>query len=105
MFLDGSADRYDLMIATDVLIYLGELAPLVAAIARRLAPGGWFAASVERSDDADVRLRATGRYAHGRAYLERLAAAHGLAVRSFEAIDVRLEASGRIPGWLFVLAA
>ena len=104
-FLDGGADRYDLMIATDVLIYLGELAPLVAAIARRLAPGGWFAASVERSDDADVRLRATGRYAHGRAYLERLAAAHGLAVRSFEAIDVRLEASGRIPGWLFVLAA
>ena len=104
-FLDGRRDRYDLVIATDVLIYLGELAPLVAAIARRLTPGGWFAASVERSDDADVALRATGRYAHGRGYVEGLAARHGLRIAAFDPIDVRLEAGGRIAGWLFVLAA
>ncbi len=104
-FLDGGAARYELIVAADVLIYLGELAPLFAAARRRLAPGGLLMWSVERGDDADVALRTTGRYAHGRAYLERLAAAHDLAIRAFEPIDVRHEASGVIPGWLFVLQA
>src|SRR5258708_3600169 len=43
---DGA--RYDLALATDVVVYFGALGPLFAAVARVLRPGGWFLFSVER---------------------------------------------------------
>lgn len=104
-FLAGSDARHDLIAAADVLIYIGDLDPLIAAAARHLAPGGLVAFSVERDDAADVTLRPTGRYAHRRAYLERLAAAHGLTPVAFEPIVVRHENPGPIPGWVFLLRA
>ncbi|MBK9037244.1 MAG: tetratricopeptide repeat protein [Myxococcales bacterium] len=93
-----------LVTAADVLIYLGDLAPLFAAVARALTDAGWFAFTVERSDADDVVLQATGRYAHGRAYVARLAAAHGLTVLALEAFEVRHEADLPVPGWLVLLA-
>ena len=93
-----------LITAADVLIYLGDLTPLFAAVARALAPAGWFALTVERSDDVDARLQATGRYAHSRAHLAALAAAHGLEVLAIEPLVVRREADLPVPGWVAVLA-
>jgi predicted TPR repeat methyltransferase len=78
---------------------------LFAAARARLADGGLLAGSLERADGAEVHLAITGRYQHGRGYLERLAAAHELAIVALDAIDVRLEAGRPAPGWLFVLAA
>lgn len=103
-YLGAGGDAYDLIAATDVLIYLGALEPLFAAARSRLAPGGLVVASLERLDDGDLRLATTGRYQHGRGHVERLAAAHGLAVRAFDPIEVRLEAGHPVPGWLFALA-
>src|SRR5271163_4949171 len=38
---------FDLIVAADVLVYLGDLAPVFAASARALAPGGLFAFTAE----------------------------------------------------------
>ena len=97
--------RFDLVAATDVLVYLGDLAPLFEAVRAALAGGGLFAASVERYDGVDVRLAPTGRYQHSRGYLERLADAHDLAVRAFDGSEIRLEAGAFINGWVFVMQA
>lgn len=97
--------RHDLVVATDVLIYLGDLEPLFAGVRAVLAGGGLFACSIERHDGVDVRLAPTGRYQHSRGYIERLAADHDLDVLAFEASEVRLEAGRFVPGWLFVLQA
>lgn len=102
---DLVAEHYDLIVAADVLIYLGDLAPLVAAARRRLAPGGLLLVTTEETDAADVVLLPTGRYAHRRDYLARLAADHGLAVEAVEAFALRTEASGTIAGALWVLRA
>ena len=50
------AARHDLVVACDVFIYLGNLAPMFDAVARVLAPGGVFAFTVEEGH-ADVGLR------------------------------------------------
>ena len=97
--------RYDLIAATDVLIYLGDLAPLLEAARGALAGGGLIACSIERHDGVDVRLAPTGRYQHSRGYVERLAADADLDVLGFEAIEARLEAGQFVPAWLFVLRA
>jgi predicted TPR repeat methyltransferase len=93
----------DVITAADVLIYLGELAPMIAAAAAALVDGGALAVTVERSDDAPIALRPTGRYAHHRDYLAGLAATHGFAVRTMTELTVRREAGAEVAAWLAVL--
>jgi len=81
----------DLVVAADVLIYLGELGPLFAEVGRALAPGGWWLYSVEVAPDGDYQLTDTGRYVHGRAYLDRLAEGAGLEVVARDQITLRRE--------------
>lgn len=104
--LDAATEpRYALITAADVMCYLGDLAPAIAAARRRLAPGGVLAFSVERDDDAEFLLRPTGRYAHGRAYLERLAGAHDLTLAGCEPVTLRYEHDAPVHGWLCTMVA
>ncbi len=45
--LEADTRRYDLVIAGDVLIYIGDLARLFTLIAERLTRGGMLAFSIE----------------------------------------------------------
>jgi predicted TPR repeat methyltransferase len=104
--LEAAAEpRFDLITAGDVLIYVGALDRLFAAAARRLAPGGRFAFTIELGpdDEPGYRLRPTGRYVHGRAYVERLAAAHHLAVERCVAAALRRELDADVDGLVVVL--
>ncbi len=56
---------YQLVIAADVFVYLNDLAPIAARVARVLAPDGLFAFTVETHAGDGVRLLPTLRYAHG----------------------------------------
>src|SRR5262249_17821560 len=55
-FLSSAAAIFDLVIAADVLVYLGDLAPLLAAVAARMAAGGLFAFTLQRHDGAGFVL-------------------------------------------------
>jgi predicted TPR repeat methyltransferase len=97
-------ERPSLITATDVFIYIGDLAPVFAAVARVLPEGGLFAFSVERLDDGgDHRLLPTSRYGHGRAYLQRLAAASGLNWRGELDAWLRREQRQPVPGLCVLL--
>lgn len=102
--LDAGGPPFELVLAADVLLYLGDLAPVHAAARRRLATGGWFVYSVEAGPQP-FALAPTGRYTHGRAYLESLAAAHGFAILRLDAATLRREAGAAVAGWIVVLEA
>jgi predicted TPR repeat methyltransferase len=104
-YLHASSTRYQLITATDVLIYIGDLDPLFAAMRGNLAGGGLIACSIERHDGVDVRLAPTGRYQHSRGYIERLATDYRLDVVAFDPIEARLESGRFVPAWLFILSA
>lgn len=98
------AREVDLVVAADVLLYLGSLEATFAASAEALRAGGLFAFSVERGNEGeDFVLRSTLRYAHDDAYVQRLARAHGFAVVSAEASVLRLDHGNPIHGMLYVL--
>jgi len=79
--LRATAVRHDLVVACDVFIYLGNLAPVFDAVTRVLARGGVFAFTVEEgAADAGYDLLPTLRYAHSERYLRGLAQAHALRV-------------------------
>jgi predicted TPR repeat methyltransferase len=95
----------DLAVAADVLVYLGDLAPLFAAVARALKPNGVFAFSVERLEDqgGDYRLTEGRRYAHAADYLQGLAAAQGFQTIAFETASTRRDRDKPVPGYLMLL--
>lgn len=97
------AERFDLAVAADVLIYLGDLDELFGALRRTLRPGGRFAFSIEVEDTLDYRLASTGRYAHSPAYVRRLAAAWRFAVTATRPAGLRLDGAGAARGLLVVL--
>jgi predicted TPR repeat methyltransferase len=77
-YLRHSRARFDLVLAADVLIYVGELDALFAAVSDRMDRGVFcFSVEVLQPGRGDFELLPSLRYAHAEAYLWRLAAAHG----------------------------
>jgi predicted TPR repeat methyltransferase len=94
----------DLVVAADVLIYLGELDALFAGVRRVLRSGGVFTFTVEHaSEAAQAELRPTARYAHAPQSLHALAARHGLRVEHQASGKLRLEQGQAIAGLYFWL--
>ncbi|TCD12367.1 methyltransferase domain-containing protein [Oricola cellulosilytica] len=99
---------FDLIVATDVLPYVGALEPLFAGAAANANPGACFAFSSETLPDEAFaghpwRVTPNQRFAHHRNYLNKLLQNHGFTrISSFEAITVRMEQGTPIPGWLVV---
>lgn len=93
----------DLLLAADVFVYIGDLAPVFAAAHQVLRPGGRLLFSVEQADSGGFVLREAGRYAHGAAYVRALAVRHGFAVRAEEGAVLRQNLGVDVPGWLFAL--
>lgn len=109
----------DLIVAADVLVYLGDLAPVFTAAAAVARSGCLFALSTESYDagaERDVEGGAergsergyvatlTGRFQHVRGYVVRVAAEAGWEEVSCEGATIRCNGGQPIAGDLFVFA-
>lgn len=105
LFLREATASWDLIVATDVLPYLGEARPFLAAAAARLVPGGFFAFSTETLPGIGLegwRVTPHHRFAHDPNWLDA-----ALSVAGFERLDrteimVRREQGRPIDGHLYV---
>ena len=97
--------QFELISATDVLIYLGALETVFKQVHAKLAPDGLFAGSVETPEDVmeGFRLLPSGRFAHSMAYVESCAQAAGLVLTHNISTVIRLENGAPIAGVLFVV--
>jgi predicted TPR repeat methyltransferase len=102
-FLDMQTDQFNLTVATDVFIYIGDLAGIFAGVRRALRSDGLFCFSVEAVDAGDFVLRPTLRYAHSLAYISRLAEQNSFAVTTVEPHAVRREREGSIAGYNIIM--
>ncbi len=89
---------FDLVLAADLLPYIGALAPLFGAVARVLSPGGAFAVSAERHDGDGYILGEALRYRHAPAFVAAAAESVGLTVLGVEAVSLRRERGVPVPG-------
>ncbi len=105
-YLRGCRERFDLVLAADVLGYVGDLEPLLSASPPVLAPGGRFAFTIEEAaggaPDGYV-LCATRRYRHDPGYVRRAALNAGLAVSCARHAVLRHEGGLPVAGVVFVL--
>ncbi|ALG71481.1 methyltransferase [Azospirillum thiophilum] len=104
--MERTPGAWDLLVAADVLVYIGDLVPVFAAAASALPPGGLFAATVERlpTESAEpFALGATRRYAHAETYVRAAAVTAGFSVRLIEPCTPRREKGVPVDGLLFVM--
>jgi predicted TPR repeat methyltransferase len=92
--------RADLIVAADVLVYLGDLTPVFAAAARALAPEGWIVFSLEASEGEGFRLGAGMRFAHAKSHVEAAAARAGFRALALAPAWARREAGREVAGWI-----
>lgn len=74
-------EAFDLVVSSDVLVYFGDLVPVLRNLATRLRPGGWLVISLEDAGEAAPErgwlLSPSGRYKHREDYLRRALAQAG----------------------------
>ncbi len=100
---DNEEAPFDLVIAADVLPYLGEVAPLFEGVASALRPKGVFAFSTEMlATEGTYAVGPNRRFLHAETYLRNGLAAAGFEVLALEAINVRDEDEAPSPGHLVV---
>ncbi len=102
-FLEQSTDTFDLAVAADVFVYIGNLAPVYETLQNRLAPGAYFVFSTESGPTETWELLPTGRYAHSRPYIRSLAEKTGFNILWEEAARIRKEKQQWVMGDLYVL--
>jgi predicted TPR repeat methyltransferase len=101
-FLRDGDEPYDLIFAADVMVYIGDLGPLMECAAARLAPRGVLAFSVEATQAGDYVLRASGRFAHSRNYIDRVSRGLFEIERAIET-QIRLDVRGAAEGTILLL--
>jgi predicted TPR repeat methyltransferase len=101
--LDGS-ERYDLLLAADTLVYLGNLEPVFDRARRALREDGFFLFTAERKDGEGFELGPKRRWRHSEAYVRKIAAELGFDIAGFMAAVPRHEANRPVEGFAAALS-
>jgi predicted TPR repeat methyltransferase len=100
-YLQGHQASFDVIVSADTLVYFGDLAPVAAAAAAALRPGGLLIFTVEAWVGAapgdDFSIGTHGRYSHARPYVERVLAEAGLRPQIVRA-ELRMESGAPVQG-------
>ena len=102
-YLTEVEQKYDILVAGDVLAYFGSLSGILRGVARVLREGGVFAFSVEVHRGSGFRLTPSGRYAHAREYIRRLATSARLREVSVGRAHLRYEYGDPVVGDIWIL--
>ncbi|WP_273724972.1 methyltransferase domain-containing protein [Brucella gallinifaecis] len=104
---DTKEDAWDLIVATDVLPYMGDLEHFFSGVAKNLQSGGYFCFSSETQSEE----RFAGRYfmvgdfqrfAHAQKYVRSLLSVHGMECIRCADIVVRSEQGSPVHGHLYI---
>ncbi len=94
---------FDLIIAGDVLVYWGDLTQLFFSVAQALKPNGLFAFNVEKNAKATYEIMKSGRFAHGKDYIDQLARENGLRILQCQETVLRTQDAEFVLGYLYLL--
>jgi len=96
--LENGVSAYDLILAADTLVYLGDLAPVLERAWRRLRPDGVFLFTAERKPGSGFELGPKRRYRHSEDYIREQAERAGFHIAGLIACVPRIEAGAPVDG-------
>jgi predicted TPR repeat methyltransferase len=92
----------DLILAGDAMVYVADLAPMLAESSRVLAPNGIVAFTLETHEGDGVIIGAGLRYAHAAGHVRETVQAAGLTLAHLESASPRTEDNVPVPGLVVV---
>jgi len=102
-YLKNNNFKYDLVIASDVFIYIGNISELVKLINNNQSNSGYFIFSIEKSFNHETfNLRSTGRYSHNTSYIERIISNAAYRIIKSFATVIRKENGEDIDGYIYL---
>lgn len=96
--------QYDLILAADTVVYLGDLEKLLAGVATRLSENGMFLFTVEKKESGGFELGPKRRWRHSETYLRDAAVHAGLNVSGLITCSPRMEAGVPVDGLAVALS-
>jgi len=102
--MSTSTEKYDLFIALDVFVYLGELTTIFKTVRDCCNKNAFFIFSVESQMGDGYSLLKTGRYSHSEEYILKTAS-DGFKLIESQEVSLRKEMDGWIDGKIFILQA
>lgn len=102
-FLADKQQAYDLILAGDVLVYLGDLEKLFGLIHQALKPRGLFVFNTEISEEQNFMMNQSGRFSHHKRYLETLISHHQFTLILYKTVITRKQNHQPVFGHLCVL--
>ncbi len=103
--LAAPGPAYDLILAADTLVYLGDLRAVFEGVRNRMSPDGYFLFTTEAAGGAGFELGPKRRWRHSDAYLRATALASGLSIAGLVAAAPRHEANQPVDGFAVALTA
>lgn len=96
-------EYFNIVIAADVFVYIGELQKIFRLIHSALSNGGLFAFSVEQTSIKQIQLQKSGRFAHSSDYIHQQCTKNGFKTLSNNEVVLRKAEEQEIIGEIFVI--
>ena len=102
--LSSSKEKYDLFIALDVFIYIGELTKMFKTVRQCCNKNALFIFSIEAQEEDGYSLLKSARYSHSESYILKTASVAFKVIYSQE-VNLRKEKEVWIKGKIFIMQA
>ena len=100
--LDSSKEKYDLFVALDVFVYIGEPTSIFNAVKRCSNKNSLFIFSIETQEDEGYSLLKSSRYAHSDSYILDVAS-NGFSLVDSQNVQLRKEGNDWVNGKIYIL--
>jgi len=97
--LQHTEAEFDLVVAADVLVYIGDTVPFFNDCHKVLRPNGWLAISLEKTAKGWT-LNKSGRYAHSVHYVTETAESCGFKIVEIYDTNIRVENGVPVAGFI-----
>ncbi|MCZ2134569.1 MAG: methyltransferase domain-containing protein [Burkholderiales bacterium] len=96
------ANEYEVIVAADVLVYIGDITRILRDAFKVLRPGGWLFFSCEKASNSAVpyQIEKSMRYSHGVDHVHQSLDASGFTELTISDIGLRADGDAMIPGFL-----
>ena len=101
-YLSVTKNKYDLIVAADVLTYFGDLSKILSGCAIALHKKGRILFSITKNDidESNYILHPSGRFLHTKSYIEKELSENGFSVLEIKENVLRLEGEKEVIGFL-----
>lgn len=101
-FLSKTNSKYNLILAGDVLVYIGDLTKIFEEITSALKKNGLFVFNTEISNDDEFKMNQSGRFGHNENYLKKLIDLNHLKIMNHKTVITRMQNNEPVYGYLYV---